>query len=584
MASPWPAVRRFAADVVRFAGPAGAIAVLLALGTALVEAVALALVAPLLALLAAAPLPGRLVPSVLAAIGIATPFAQLAAVLSLIGLLWIARSALACARDARLGAISVDFAEAQRRRIVTRLAAADWAQVAALRHARIVQALGPDVMRIGLATQMLIQLAVAVVMLVAFAAVALMLAPMLAAIALLLLGAVGLALALLLRRTHDIGTLAVRANQALADASARFLGGLRLAASQNLQPSFLARFEQGLAEVRDQQAQYIRQQNSARLGISGAALAVGAVVALVGRGWLDTPLPQLGALILVLSRLGGPVSQIQAALQQLVFALPSYAELDGLAVQIAPAPVPDGQAPTLPVGATIQIEQVRFAHATRGGALAEAPVLDNVSLTLAPGEIVGLTGASGAGKSTLADILVGLLTPQAGVVRLGTVPLVGAAASAWRERIAYAAQEPYLFHASVRDNLMWGARAADGAALEEALWRALDAASAADLVRGLPHGLATIVGERGALLSGGERQRLALARALLRGGDLLVLDEATSALDTATEARIFARLRVQAAGRATLVIAHRAETLNYCDRVVRLEAGRLVPYPLNTDQ
>lgn len=561
----------FTRDVARYAGRGGAVAVLLAIVTAVTEGAALAFVAPLLALLAGGALPGRVLPGAFAAIGMTTPFAQLACLLALIGALWIARGVLAWQRDTRLAMLAIGFAEAQRRRIVARLAAAPWGQVAAMQHARIVQALGGDVARISQATQMLVQIAVASVMLVAFALVALLLAPLLAAIALGLLVLVGAALAMLLRRTQDIGTLAVRANLELAEASTRFLGGLRVAASQNLQPSFVERFEAGLAAVRTQQVHFIRQQNSARLIVSGAALAVGAAVALVGRGWLETPLPQLGALMLVLSRLGGPVSQIQQSLQQLFFALPAYAQLTSLADAIIPAPFVPCPLPTLPDGATIRVESVHFAHPARGGGASSAPVLAGASLTIAPGEMVGLTGASGVGKSTLADLLVGLLTPQQGAVRVGDVAITGAAATAWRAQIAYAAQDSYLFHASVRENLLWGARDPDDAAI----WAALETAAAADLVRALPEGLATVVGERGALLSGGERQRLAMARALLRGGRLLILDEATSAVDLATEARIFAALRESHPRPATLVIAHRAETLAFCDRVIRLAAGRV---------
>ena len=561
----------FTRDVARFAGRGGVIAVLLSIVTAVTEGAALALVAPLLALLAGGALSGRVLARSFASLGIATPFAQLVCLLGLIGALWIARGVLAWQRDTRLAMLTMGFAEAQRRRIVTRIAAAPWGQVAAMQHARIVQALGGDVARISQATQMLVQIAVASVMLVAFALVALLLAPLLAAIALGLLVLVGAGLALLLRRTQDIGTLAVRANLELAEASTRFLGGLRIAASQNLQPSFVERFEAGLAAVRTQQVQFIRQQNSARLIVSGAALAVGAVIALVGRGWLETPLPQLGALMLVLSRLGGPVSQIQQSMQQLFFALPAYAQLTSLADAIVPAPPETGPVPSLPDGAPIRVEAVDFAHPARGGGMSPTPVLDGASVSIALGEMVGLTGASGAGKSTLADVLVGLLTPQSGAVRVGGVVITGAAATAWREQIAYAAQDPYLFHASVRENLLWGARDPDDAAI----WAALETAAAADLVRALPEGLATIVGERGALLSGGERQRLAMARALLRGGRLLILDEATSAVDLATEARIFAALRGQVPRPAMLVIAHRAETLAFCDRVVRLQAGRV---------
>ncbi|WP_066649300.1 MULTISPECIES: ATP-binding cassette domain-containing protein [Sphingomonas] len=563
---------RFARDAVGFAGRDGAVAALISVMTSVAEGAALALVAPLLALLAGEVVASPTLARLFATLGATTPFAQLVLLLALIGGLWVARGLLAWHRDTRLALLTMAFAEQQRRLVVTRLAQALWGQVASMQHARIVQALGGDVTRIAQATHMLIQIVVASVMLVAFAIVALLLAPLLATIALGLIALVGAALALLLRRTQDIGALAVRANLELTEASTRFLGGLRVAASQNLQPSFVQRFEAGLSALRAQQVQYTYQQNSARLMISGAALAVGAIIALVGRGWLATPLPQLGALMLVLSRLGGPVSQIQQSLQQLLFALPAYAQLVEVAEELVPVSPATGPLPEIPERATVVLDAVYFAHPARSGVSAQPPVLAGASLTLDPGEMVGLTGASGAGKSTLADVLVGLLTPQAGVVRVGKRTIAGDAAAAWRERIAYAAQDPYLFHASVRENLLWGARTAD----EASLWAALEKAAAADLVRALPQGLETIVGERGALLSGGERQRLALARALLRSGQLLILDEATSAVDIATEARIFTALRVQAIRPAMLVIAHRAETLAYCDRVVALKAGTIV--------
>jgi len=563
---------RFARDVLGFAGRDGAVAALISVMTSVAEGVALALVAPLLALLAGEVAMSAPLARLFAAAGTATPFSQLALLLALIAVLWILRGLLAWHRDTRLATLMMAFAEQQRRLVVTRLAQAPWGQVASMQHARIVQALSGDVTRVAQATQMLIQIAVASVMLAAFAVVALLLAPLLAAIALGLIALTGAGLALLLRRTQDIGALAVRANLELTEASTRFLGGLRIAASQNLQPSFVERFEAGLAALRTQHLQYIHQQNSARLVISGAALAVGAIIALVGRGWLATPLPQLGALMLVLSRLGAPVAQIQQSLQQLFFALPAYAQLVTLADELVPRPTATGPLPAIPRQAAVALDAVHFAHPARAGGSVPPPVLAGASLTIAPGEMVGLTGPSGAGKSTLADVLVGLLTPQAGRVRVGDVALAGDAAAAWRERIAYAAQDSYLFHASVRDNVMWGARDAD----ETALWAALETAAAADLVRALPQALETIVGERGTLLSGGERQRLALARALLRSGQLLILDEATSAVDLATEARIFSALRASATRPAILVIAHRAETLAFCDRVVTLKAGRIV--------
>ena len=136
----------------------------------------------------------------------------------------------------------------------------------------------------------------------------------------------------------------------------------------------------------------------------------------------------------------------------------------------------------------------------------------------------------------------------------------------WRETLSYVSQDPFLFHDSIRRNLLW----ASAKASDEEMWKMLGVAEAADLVRALPAGLDTIVGERGALLSGGERQRIALARALIRKPSFLLLDEATSAIDLTSERRILGRLRALEPRPAILMIAHRGESLALCDRLVEM--------------
>jgi ATP-binding cassette subfamily C protein len=161
--------------------------------------------------------------------------------------------------------------------------------------------------------------------------------------------------------------------------------------------------------------------------------------------------------------------------------------------------------------------------------------------------------------------------PSGGRVLVDGVPLEAAGMASWRAQVGYVPQDTFLFHDSIRNNLLW---AAPGVA-DEALWRALDAA-AADFVRRLPRGLDTTVGDRGALLSGGERQRLALARALLRQPKLLVLDEATSALDSENEQLIQHAVDELHGRVAVLVIAHRLSTVRSADAIYVLDQGRVV--------
>jgi ATP-binding cassette subfamily C protein len=194
-----------------------------------------------------------------------------------------------------------------------------------------------------------------------------------------------------------------------------------------------------------------------------------------------------------------------------------------------------------------------------------------VSFELAPRQTTALVGPSGAGKTTLADLVVGLLVPAAGTITIDGRPLEGEDRARWRGSIAIAPQDPFLFHDTIRANLLW----ARPQASEQQLWAALGSAAAAAFVTALPAGLDTVVGDRGARLSGGERQRIALARALLREPELLVLDEATSSLDTEHELAVREAL-ISLHGRVTLlVIAHRLSTVSHADAIVVLDGGRV---------
>jgi ATP-binding cassette subfamily C protein len=216
----------------------------------------------------------------------------------------------------------------------------------------------------------------------------------------------------------------------------------------------------------------------------------------------------------------------------------------------------------------VELRGVRFGYSDEP----EALVLDGFDLVLEARRTTALVGPSGAGKSTVVDLVMGLLRPQAGAILIDDVALGPATLRAWRRHVGYVSQEPFLFHDSIRANLLW----ASPDATDEACWEALSKAAAAGFVSRLPDGIDTIVGDRGSLVSGGERQRLVLARALLREPALLVLDEATSALDAGSEAEVLAAIR-GLRGRATIfVISHRLSTIRDADVIHVIDAGRVV--------
>ena len=200
----------------------------------------------------------------------------------------------------------------------------------------------------------------------------------------------------------------------------------------------------------------------------------------------------------------------------------------------------------------------------------EHPAVDGVSASIEPGEIVALVGSTGSGKSTLCQLLVHLIEPVDGSIRLGGVDLADADPQALRDTVAIVFQESFLFAESVADNIAMSTEADRDQLLEAAR-----IAQADGFITEMPQGYDTVVGERGVSLSGGQRQRVALARALVRHPRLLVLDDATSAVDPVVEARILDGLR-SALGTTTVVVAHRVSTIELADRVIYLDAGRVV--------
>ncbi|HTC07488.1 MAG TPA: thiol reductant ABC exporter subunit CydC [Acetobacteraceae bacterium] len=232
----------------------------------------------------------------------------------------------------------------------------------------------------------------------------------------------------------------------------------------------------------------------------------------------------------------------------------------------APVPVPDPATPhPLPAAFTLRFDGVHFRWR------ADLPeVCRGLTLELPQGARVALLGPSGAGKSTLAALALKVAAPQAGRILLGGVNIAALAAADVRARIFWLSQATHLFDDTIRANLLLARPAAD----EAALWMALDAAQIGDLVRALPDGLDTWVGEGGAKFSGGQGRRLALARALLSEAPVLILDEPCAGLDAETERAFLATLNEVAAGRSVVLITHRLVGVEKLDRIFRLSGGK----------
>jgi ATP-binding cassette, subfamily B, bacterial len=291
------------------------------------------------------------------------------------------------------------------------------------------------------------------------------------------------------------------------------------------------------------------------------------------------------ALALLLSRLYGPLTALANVRVDVMSAMVSFDrvfEVLDLAPMIAEAP----DAVPVPAGdRSIEFDAVSFSYPSasdvslpsleevslpeHGGPI---DVLHGVSFRVEPGQLVALVGHSGAGKSTIANMVPRLYDATAGSVRVGGIDVRTATLASLRDAIGVVSQDAHLFHDSIRANLLY----ARPEATEDELWTALEGARIATLIRGLPEGLDTVVGDRGYRMSGGEKQRLAIARVLLKAPGIVILDEATAHLDSESEVAVQHALDAALTGRTSLVIAHRLSTIRSADQILVIDGGRIV--------
>jgi ATP-binding cassette subfamily B protein len=290
-------------------------------------------------------------------------------------------------------------------------------------------------------------------------------------------------------------------------------------------------------------------------------------------------------LALLLSRLYGPLTALSNVRVDVMSALVSFDRVFEV-LDITPMVDDKPDAADLPAGArSIEFDDVRFSYPTADevslasledvAVLDQAPsqeVLHGVTFTAAPGELVALVGPSGAGKTTISQLVPRVYDARSGSVRVGGADVRDVTLASLHAAIGVVTQDAHLFHDTIKANLAY----ARPAATEEEMWAALAAAQVDTLVASLPDGLETVVGDRGYRLSGGEKQRLAIARLLLKAPGIVILDEATAHLDSESEVAVQQALAAALEGRTSLVIAHRLSTILNADKILVVDAGRVV--------
>ena len=299
-------------------------------------------------------------------------------------------------------------------------------------------------------------------------------------------------------------------------------------------------------------------------------LAVMIVKALMGND-MNTMIPQLAAFAVAAFKMLPSVGKISNYLNGITFLTPSidliYNDLKDTEDMLRIEHKDESNAPDTSDADSINVDHVSFAYSG-----SERNVLDDVSFSIPVGSSVGFIGTTGSGKSTMADVILGILKPQKGTIRFGSMD-IGEYPFTWSKKLAYIPQSIYLADESIKENIAFGIREQD--IDEDKVWAAIDEAQLTSFIRSLPGGIGTGVGERGVRLSGGQRQRIGIARALYGDPELLVLDEATSALDNETEKAVMDAIDSLHGRKTMIIIAHRLTTIKNCDLIFEVKDGQI---------
>lgn len=566
--------RRVVAFVWPWARSRAAICLVLLLAAGLTEGLSILLVIPVLASLTPGTTDvdlgmGRLAEIVPGLAGLGAVRVDLATLLGVLVVAIALQAALSRLSTLTIIDTTLSLAHVVRTRLFEAVGFARWQAVMTGRHADITHALTMDVDRLQVVLNSLLFMTQALVMLGFYVALSVMVSPAMTAVA-VAFGVIFFA-ALQPLRTYAsrYGETLSLERQAQYRTISDFLGGLKMVKSLNAEDRYVKAFADNSLKLTDD------VKSLSRVSVLPAYLfqlfsAIGAAVFIyVAVRVVALPIERIAVMLFLFLRIAPRFTSLQSHYQNLIINVGGYDNLHSVlnaysGSQDRPAP---GSRKRLGLTDRLEFLDVSYQYAP-----AAQPALSHATFTVPARRITALIGASGSGKTTAADLILGLLEPTGGRVEVDGRVLDLEDLRAWRDSIAYVPQETYLTTGSIRSNLAFAAPEAP----DEAMWRALEQAQAADLVRRLPDGLDTAVGEAGLGLSGGERQRIALARALLRRPEVLILDEATSALDWRNQALIAEAIQALRGQITVITIAHRPSMIAFADYVVAFDDGRVV--------
>lgn len=490
-------------------------------------------------------------------------FVSPALLLLLFFLLLCCRAGIIFVRENYMALIRLHTSDRLRADLFNAMLHSRWRYSSQVPHEQSIEQLTTGMQRVGMATFFILKMATTSILLITYFVVALTLAPLAVLLALLLGGGTLFLLRGINRTALDLGERLTQTQRQLYNRVLFYLNGLKTIKTFQQESAQASAFEQQQQLLRENQLNYQRKTGRNQLLFGTITAAVLCLMAYAGLFWLNLSLASLTLLVVIFIRLMPLLAEMQNNLQRLLHTLPAFTDVQhSLELFRAQAEAKADNVEVLAPEVEIALRDAGYHYASGRG-------VTGVSLFLPVGKVTLLQGPSGSGKTTIADILSGLVSLQQGQLCLDGSALSESGLLAWRRQVVYITQEPFLFDATIRDNILWGA-AGTGQSFTEAQLKALCEQAAASFIFDLPLGLDTPIGERGVALSGGQRQRIILARALCRKPSLLILDEASNALDSETEQTWLSNVRQLTPTLTVLLISHRADAARWADHIIDL--------------
>jgi ATP-binding cassette, subfamily C, bacterial len=563
-------IKKYTSTIINFMGWKVALSLGLMVMLGLMEGVSLLMLVPLLQLVGLDVQQGSLghiagfVASFFLAIGIRP---TLIGVLCVYIFIVVIHSLLRKWENAVSFTLEYEFIVQLRQRFYRAIANTHWLFFLRYRSSDFTHALTIEMERIGAATYMIISLTATVIISAGYILFALKLSFLMT----LLVFLCGIGLMVLLKGKRKIaretGEGLSEAMSGLYHSISEHLGGMKIAKSFGAEERHVEIFKRLAERVSRMYTTTVQNQAEVNYWFQIGSVITLSLILYVSVEILSIPTAGVLLLLFLFARVMPKLSGIHQNFQSFINLMPSFSRVMELMKRCEEAAEPPAQgSETFELKDEVRFEKVSFSYEGK------TPVIRHLDLTIHAGQTTAIVGPSGAGKSTIADLVMGLILPQGGHIVIDEKELTPERVRAWRPRIGYVPQEPFLFHDTLKANLLW----VKPGTCEEEIKQALRLSAAEEFVSALPRGLDTVLGDRGALVSGGERQRLALARALLSKPSLLILDEATSSLDSENEKRILNAIEELHGKMTILVISHRLSTIRGADVIYVIEEGRLI--------